>query len=409
MRILNIMMILIFSFTNIALANHFSIAALVNDQVISALDLEHRIKLALGTSNIPYNEETITHFTPQILYQMIDDLLKIQEAERLGIEITEADFKDAITTIENNNHITPGDLEKMVASLEVNQSTFQMQIKAEIAWLKIAKRVLMPNINISDDEIHEIIEKQKANIGKPEMLVSEIFLPVDDPGKEDEIFGNARKIIGYVASGVDFSAMAKQFSQSPTAANGGNLGWVYEGQLEKELNDVIREMTPPSISSPIKTRYGYYILLLRDKKLASTPDETKAIYHLSQIFIPKDIKSLAKDNLLIKIKNLTSCDDFNSLAHDFGSDNSGSLGIIPANKMPPAIFKMVKDLSLETPSNLMPVNEGSLIFMVCDKTIPGGLLSEAEIKNQLEIEKLDKMARQKLRELRRNALIEIRK
>ena len=394
--------------SSICLAEKFSIVALVNDQIISFLDLESRMKLIFGTSNIPYNNDTVNHFRPQIMHQLIDDVLKIEEAKKLGITISEEEIEDAITTVEKNNNMNKGDLLKIVASFGISPETLKLQMKSEVAWLKIARRNIMPNIQVSNEEVNDFLSKKKANVGKPEMLVSEIFLPVDEPQNEEEVLNNAKQIIGYVASGVDFGAIAKQFSQSPTAGNGGDLGWVYEGQLTKELDEVINKMTPPSISPPIKTRYGYYILLLRDKRLSLMPDEAKALYTLSQIFIPKETLSIVKDSILGKIKTIKSCEDFNTLAKELATENSGSLGTIPAAKMPPQILDNIKNLDIGTPSRLVPVNEGDLVLMVCDKNIPGGLPDAETVRQQLEIEKLDKMARRKLRELRRSAIIEIR-
>ncbi|MGD9637652.1 MAG: peptidylprolyl isomerase [Alphaproteobacteria bacterium] len=391
-----------------AAASDFSIAALVNDQIISALDLDSRIKMVFGTSNIPYNQETINHFKPQILNQMIDDLLKIQAAKDLGINITDDDIENAIATVERNNRMPKGQLKKMVESFGISQETLRMQMKSEISWLKIAGKLFMPNTNVSDEEVKDFIDKKKAHIGKPEMMVSEIFLPIDDVDKEEEVLTNARRIIGYVASGVDFGAMAKQFSQSPTAGSGGDLGWIYEGQLEKELDEVINKMEPPSISSPIKTRYGYYILLLKDKRLASIPDPSKAVYNLSQIYIPDSTLDVIKQDIMRKANNAENCSAFNEVAKNFGTLGSGPLGMIPLANMPPEILKATKDLPENKAGGLTPVKDGNLIFMVCSKTIPGGLPDEKTVRNQLELEKIDKMARRKLRELRRLAIIEIR-
>src|SRR3546814_10301063 len=75
---------------------------------------------------------------------------------------------------------------------------------------------------------------------------------------------NARRLFDELRRGANFAGLARQFSQSGTAILGGDLGWVQDGELEDQLNDVLAQMGPGEMSVPIRTLSGFHILLLRE-------------------------------------------------------------------------------------------------------------------------------------------------
>src|SRR5690606_11301270 len=109
--------------------------------------------------------------------------------------------------------------------------------------------------------------------GKSEYRVAEIFLPVGENSPEADAQQLANRLVQEMNSGkADFFKLAQQFSGAAGAENGGDLGWVREGQLEPELDAALPGMQKGAVSNPVRTSDGYHILFLRDLRTVS--DET---------------------------------------------------------------------------------------------------------------------------------------
>src|SRR5439155_21957179 len=118
----------------------------------------------------------------------------------------------------------------------------------------------------SDAEIAEQQRLLAAQTGKPEYQISEIFVPIDDPARADEAQRFADTVITQLRAGAPFPVVAAQFSQSQTALQGGDLGWVQTNQLDPEVASVVREMPPGAISNPVRVPGGISIVQLSGKR-----------------------------------------------------------------------------------------------------------------------------------------------
>lgn len=242
------------------------IAAVVNDDIISISDLTARLQLALVSSGLPNTAETRQRLTPQVLRSLVDERLQLQEASRANVSVTEKEITDALGRVAEQNRMQRDQLEKMLSSQGVPRSTLEDQIRSTIAWGKLVQRRLRPSIEIGQDEIDQVIQRIQANAGKPEYLAAEIFLAVDAPEREDDVRRLADRLYEQIGQGASFPAVARQFSQSAGAANGGDLGWVQQGQLPEDLDAALKQLRPGQATRPIRSITGYHILMLRDER-----------------------------------------------------------------------------------------------------------------------------------------------
>ncbi|MEZ5815249.1 MAG: peptidylprolyl isomerase [Alphaproteobacteria bacterium] len=129
---------------------------------------------------------------------------------------------------------------------------------------------LRPQVVVSDSDIDSYLERMMANTGKPEYLLSEIFLPVENPGEEAQTRQLAQKLAQEIRSGkAAFFKVAQQFSKSAGAPQGGDLGWISQGQLQQELDDVLPRIEKGRVSNPIRTSSGFHILEVRDQRVVA--------------------------------------------------------------------------------------------------------------------------------------------
>jgi peptidyl-prolyl cis-trans isomerase SurA len=390
-------------------AKQLGIAAVVNDEVITFYDLQKRAMLVIGTSGMKDDSETRSKLLPQVLRALIDEKIKMQEAAKNNIEVTDAEIEKAINFVAKQNNVTVNQLNKKIEKAGLGIDVLKDQIRPEIAWMSLIGRKLGRNIMVSSEEADDIISKLEENKDKPKRLVSEIFLPVEDPAEDEKIRDIASQMLDQIKRGVSFAAMARQFSQSPTAANGGDMEWVFAGQLEQELEDALDEMEVGQVAGPIRAIDGYHILFLRAEHGGNV--NGKAVggekYYLSRIVLPKKSYS----SVLKKASAAKSCNVFNALAKKSGASGSGYIGVVAANDLSSSIKNAIKDLPIGKASKPIKIGDDKMIMMVCNKQNANKMYSipsKEVITNKLRAERLEMHARRYLRDLRREAIIDIR-
>ena len=145
-------------------------------------------------------------------------------------------------------------------------TTFRRQIAAQIAWSRLIETRYAGSVTISDEEIDAALERLRVGADRPQFAVSEIFLSVDSPQDEAPSRQAAEQIIAQLNQGALFGNIARQFSQSASAASGGNIGWVLQGQLPEEIDEVLSDVEPGQLAGPIRSEGGYYIVVLRERR-----------------------------------------------------------------------------------------------------------------------------------------------
>jgi len=389
------------------------IAAVVNDDVISLYDIQSRVSLFLATSGLEDSQDLRRRLLPQVLQALIDERLKVQEARRLEIETSDEDVQGAVSMVEQQNGMQPGTFLTQLASQGVDPGTFYAQLEADVAWLKVVRESMSRDVNIADGEIQIVLDRLKANQGKPEHLVAEIFLPINVSSREQDVRDLTQQLVERAREGAPFSGLAQQFSQSPTAAVGGELGWVHQGELEDELDSVIANLEPGEISDPIRTITGYHIIALQERRATAQASPLMSIVTLSQIYLQTTGRNALSPPRLLQlsqaIKNqVSSCEQMNQWAEQIGGPGSGPVEALRIGALPEKVRDAVVALPVGRISSPIEVGGARLYVAVCSIEEDDGLPTENQVYGRLENDKLDTMARQRLRDLRRQAIIDVR-
>jgi len=411
----------IFLMVSVYVATHsyaqqrLGIAAIVNDEVISLFDLEERVSLAIVSTNQKNTPETRREIAHQVLKQLIDEKLQFQESKRLGATISRGEIEKAYKEVERRNGLAPGKLEEILNLNGLDRLVVLEQIEAQLAWDKTIGQTLGSQIIIGNEEVDEIIEEIKASKGKPEYLVSEIALSVDNPDAVGNVLNLANKLINELQRGARFSSLARNFSQSASAATGGDLGWIRQGQLNKELDTALTALKDGNLSQPIRTVSGYSILYKRKSRIGRGLVSSDEKVTLQQAFfdLPPAATDIDVQTAMEKAGALSgqanNCADFEQLAKGTGSALSGSLGVVKTIDLPVITRNAISGLAIGLASTPIRSENGIAVLMVCERDGTDALKSvRANIERRLIDERLDIAARRHLRDLRRSAFIDIR-
>lgn len=246
-------------------ANSTKVMAVVNDQIISSVDLGERIKLVMVATGIADTQENRAKLAPQILHQLVDEKLQQQDAAKNSIVIGDAQLDDTIARIEKQNNREPGSLVGFFESKGASKSSFLAQIRSQAAWSEIVLRRIRPNIRVSEQEI-SLYAKHKSLSGNAskEVMIATIQLPVDSPANEPAVHKAASKLADEIHSGASFEAVAGQFSSGVGGPRATEPFWVDISQLDPAINAVLSKVNKGGVTEPVKTDSGYQIVKLLD-------------------------------------------------------------------------------------------------------------------------------------------------
>lgn len=231
------------------------IYALVNGEVITSSEMQSRINAFIVATSIPYNAQTKNMITQKVLQAAIDEKLKIQEAKKNGIQVSPKEIATAVARFEKANNIPAGQLKQLLAESKVSLKVWSTQIEADIAWQKLMRKKALSVAYVSESEVTQAIDDVRKDMTVKKYMVSEIVINKKD-GRD------IKQLAEVLRQDPRFSLYAMQFSQSPSAANGGSLGWVAKGRLPATLEKAFASLKEGEVSNPVLYGNDYYIFKL---------------------------------------------------------------------------------------------------------------------------------------------------
>lgn len=391
------------------------IAAIVNEDVVSEYDLRARMQVVIVSSKLRPSPKLQQRLAQQVLRSLIDERLQMQEAKRRNIRVSKNNMKRAIASIERQNKLRPGAFDSYLQRQRLPKDSVISQIRARIAWQKLMRRVLVPRVTVSDDEVDETLDRLKKRKGQMEYRLSEILLPFDTPEQETEVLRTAQRLTDEMRRGANFAAVARQFSQTATASVGGDLGWLQEATMNSALRKTASGMSKGEIAGPIKTLSGIQIYRMTQKRKVLAGSEKDIVVDLQQILLPLDKTSSASDievqlSLAKTLSDTVSgCTDHARAAQETNAQGKAKLGKLRLGDLSQTIRKAVTTLPVGKASPPIRTGRGMAVLMVCDRKEPAGNLpSRKAIKQKLEGDRVEVLARRYLRDLRSKAIVDLR-
>jgi len=392
------------------------IAAVVNEDVISAYELNQRVLLVLVTSSMADNPENRRRLREQILRNMIDEQLQLQEAKRLNIRVSDEDVDKMLAGLNAQNKLPPGSLENVLQRARVDVNVLRAKLRADESWNRVLRNRLSQQVYISDEEVEEELKRLKAVQNLPRHHVAEIYLPLDNPDNERQVRDVADRLMQQIRSGANFSALAREFSQSASAAVGGDLGWVTKGQLDPQIDNALTGMSKGQVAGPVQTLGGFYILRLIDRVVPSAGGNTEVRIDYTQLILPLPADAgpdavKKEQELAEQVRaDVQSCDDMRAAAREMEAPKSGDVTDASLKELPAPIRSAMSDLGVGQTTAPIRVAEGLFLATLCGKTGggAGALPSVEDVRNRLGNDRFNLLIRRYMRDLRQTAFVDIR-
>ncbi len=396
--------------------NNRRATARVNGAVITGTDVDQRVALvtAANGAESALSGDALRQLQMQVLRNLIDETLQIQAAEAQEMPISQAEIDSQYQRVAAQNFGAEiGKMDEYLTSIGSSVASLKRQIEGELAWSRLLRRNVQPFINVSDEEVEDMMARLEASRGTAEYRLGEIYLSATAETAA-AVEQNGRRIMEQLRDGGSFVAYARQFSEASTAAVGGDLGFVRLGQLPPALATAAQEMQPGQLVGPIEVPGGYSLLYLIDKKQVLTADPRDALLSLKQISIdfPEGTSQEAANGRVAAfgemVQSIRGCGDAERAAETVNA-NVVTNDQIRVRSLPETLQSALLELQVgQATPPFGSVADGVRVLLLCGRDDPESTNgpTKAEMMAQLTDDRVGKRAQRFLRDLRNDAYIQ---
>lgn len=251
----------------------------VGDRIVTRTQYERKLREAYAEieqtsppEQVAKRKEEIRKTLPT---EIINELLIKDRADRLGIVITEADLKEAVTRLKQQYNIsTDEQFEESLRKSGMNRADMEARLRDTLITNKVFGRELRNREDLSDRELRERYDREKEHYRLPERarLREAVILLPDNTTKTAEARQRATEVAAAAKQpGTDFAKLASTMSESPTRDKGGDLGEVARGELLPDLDKAVFNATTGAVIGPIETKSGWHIIKVEQRLPSEVP------------------------------------------------------------------------------------------------------------------------------------------
>ena len=353
------------------------IIAIVEEQTITNSELNKKkesVSKALSQQeNIMPSDKKITKLS---LDQLITEKLVIEYAQLQGIEINDERLNNVINNIAQSNNISVEEFIKEVERDGSSFSDFREDIRIQLIFENVKKRIISANIRISEFEIDNFIELQKERT-PTKYDYSHIFIENIRDGADNVDFEATKNKLNKITNQLkenNFEEMAIDYSDGPMASKGGLIGSKAIDEIPDIFIESLKSMNIGETSQPIKSSGGYHLIKLNKIKEFEMETiivrQSKAKHILlkkNQIISEDDIeKRLANIRNLI-VEGMSFSEAAEKYSEDGSAANQGDLGWLNPGDTIPEFEKEMDSLKIDEISQPVKTALGWHLIQVNDR------------------------------------------
>ena len=241
----------------------FRPVAVVNDSAITGFDLAQRAQILIALGFPTASPDALR---AESLERLIEDRLKLQEGARLRLS-ADADSIDAgIEEFANRSGLSVDEFRTAMSTQGVTELALNDMVSAEMVWRQVVRRRFARRVEPGEAEIDAEIAlvQQRAGVS---YRIAEIGLPAGDEDRSmDETQALAETLYASLSQGGDFAAAVRTYSRAPSAARGGEIGWISTAQMPLDLAETLSGLSPGQVSRPFPVAGGVTILKLIERR-----------------------------------------------------------------------------------------------------------------------------------------------
>jgi len=389
--------------------------ARVNGNIITGTDVDSRVALVRASNEGEITPEQIPALRLQVLRNLIDETLQVQAAVEQDMEVTAEEVNESYARFATERfNRSPEQMDVYLTSIGASSRTMKRQIQGEMAWDRLLRRNVTPFINVSAEEVNELLEQQRAARGEYEYRIAEIFMRSNASTRE-QVRANALSVAGTLREGGSFMAAAREYSQASSASVGGDLDYMRLEQLQNPtMEAAVRAMTPGQMVGPLELPDGFTLIYLIDRRQVGMADPRDAVLSLKQISIefapgtPESEAQLRAEQFAAAVGQINGCGEVETRAAAIGATVEGN-DQMSARDLPDQLQSILLQMNVgEATPPFGDLTSGVRVLLLCGRDDPQEVQTASfdQVMNSLEQERVNRRAQSFLRDLRRDAVIE---
>ena len=203
-----------------------------------------------------------------IMNQLVERELIRAEAKRRNLTVPEEAFNAKVAELKKGFK-DEAEFQAQLKSNGLDAAEFERQVRD----MQLVERVVdavTSDTKVTDAEVRAYYDQNRKMYDRPEEVRARHVLVKDD--------AIAKMVEQKARAGADFAALAKEYSEDPgSKGEGGDLGYFGRGKMVKEFEEAAFSTAPGKLSKLVKTRFGWHLLKIEDKKAPRTQgfDEVK--------------------------------------------------------------------------------------------------------------------------------------
>lgn len=353
-------------------------AAIVNDDIILRSDLDQaQVAVEQNFKQRGVNVDPITA-RRAALESLVTRSIILQQGKSMGFQLTDTQIDQALAQAAQANNTSP---DKILSSFGKSSEALNRQAFAdEMIINEIRNNQVRRRVRISDAEV-SLLAKSLRTLGnaEPSYHLAQIILPLSTTAtfaQVDRATANARQIKRQAQNGADFNALAAEYAQGSSAAQGGDLGYVTESQVPVPFLPALLKAEPGDIVGPIRSPFGLHLIKLID--ISNQSVEPITTYKASHILLTTSIifsdeaaqqqLNALRDQILQG--NISFADAAKKYSEDPGSAAlGGDLGFAPASRYDPGFARGLVQLSPGQVSQPIKSSFGWHLILLEDRKI----------------------------------------
>jgi peptidyl-prolyl cis-trans isomerase SurA len=402
------------------------IVAVVNDEVITANELELRMRIAeqqLRRQNIALPPRDVLQ--RQVLERIIIDRAQVQLSRETGVRVDDATVNATIARIAEQNRLELPQFRARLESEGIGFARFREDVRDDIAMTRLRDREVDSRIQITEAEVENFLAEQAGvQAGSLEYNIAQILLRVPDNApteRIEQIRRQAEDLAAQARSGADFARLAASFSAAPEALNGGELGWRSAERLPTLFVDAIKNVKPGQIGAIVRSPGGFHVLKLVgqrnavESRVATGPLQQTRVRHIllrvSDLTPEPEVRRRLTE---LRERVAKGGQDFGSLARlhsvDPSSTRGGDLGWIYAGDTVPEFERAMDQLKPGEVSEPVQSPFGWHLIQVMERRTDESPIERNRLaaRQALRERKGDEAYQEWLRQLRDRTYVEIR-
>lgn len=223
------------------------IVAVVDGQIITQYDLDKELapyfRQMGGNVLGEQNEQQLNAMRKKLLDRLVDDILLLKEAERLGFQVTDTEVENHIRQFKQSNNMTDEDLSRQLLAENMTREEYRRSIRENMMRHRLLSYMVRRKVLVTDEEIERYYREHIEEYATPrEVELGLILLP---PGKDAEALTQLLR-----QGDVSFEDAAREHSEGPGARNGGSLGKLKWSEVAPEWRVALENVQPGEVSRP---------------------------------------------------------------------------------------------------------------------------------------------------------------